>query len=216
MLRLLLYLAAVFLLVINGVLHGLWTQRWTGLTESAVQAAADRLAQVPLVVGEWRGERVETDSSLPEEVVGKNVAIRYVHRTNGYTVTVYLACGHTITMEMHTPRECYPAAGYKMAGAEARVSLLPASGEASEFLAATFSRVEASTMVQLRMFWAWKDDSSSWRAPDHMGRTFRASPFLYKCYAVRALITPEEPLESDPCSELLRELIPELNRALAQ
>src|SRR5262249_27212396 len=127
----------------------------------------------------------------------------------------YLACGHTIAMESHTPRECYPAAGYKMAGPEGRVSLLPASGEAAEFLAATFSKVEASAAVQLRVFWSWKDDGPSWRVPDNTGRTFRASPFLYKCYAVRALVAPEEPLESDPCSELLNELIPELNRALA-
>lgn len=215
MLRLLLYPGAVFLLVANGAIHGLWTQRWSSLTESAVQAAEERLGRVPLLIGDWKGERSETDNSPPEEMVGKNVAIRYVHRVSGQVVTIYLACGRTVVMESHTPMVCYPAAGYKMAGPEARVSLLPASGEAAEFKVATFGKGEASTAAQLRVFWSWKDEGASWRAPDNTGRAFRASPFLYKCYAVRTLVAPNESLEADPCSELLNELIPELNRALA-
>jgi len=213
MLRPFLYLAAVFLLLVNGALHGLWTQRWSTLTESSVQNAGDRLSGVPLIVGDWTGHRIETDGSLAEEVVGKNLAIRYVHRVSGNTVIVYLACGHTTVLERHTPLECYPAVGYKTVGTEDRVSLLSGTAGAAEFKVATFSKGASPTTVHLRVFWAWKD-AGPWRAPENTGRAFRAAPFLYKCYAIRPLVAADEPLEGDPCSELLKDLIPELNRCL--
>jgi hypothetical protein len=214
MLRLLLFLAAALLLIVNGVLHGLWTQRWSGLTESSVQVAGDRLTEVPLIVREWTGHKIETDDSLPEEVVGKNLAIRYVHRGSGNAVIVYLACGHPAVMERHTPLECYPTVGFKTVGSEDRVSLLSGTAEAAEFKVATFSKGVSPTAVHLRVFWAWKG-AGSWKAPENTGRAFRASPFLYKCYAIRPLVASDEPLEGDPCCELLNDLIPQLNRSLA-
>jgi hypothetical protein len=215
MLRSIVYVSAVLLLIANGALHGLWTQRWSGLTEQQVQAAAERLACVPLKVGEWTGHRIETDSSLAEEIVGKNIAVRYVNRVSGQAVLVYLACGNTAAMELHTPVDCYPSQGYRKAGAEQRVSLLANAGlNASEFKSVNFSKGEAPAETHLRVFWSWKD-AGSWRTPRNVGRAFRAAPYLFKCYAIRSLISPDEPLEGDPCTELLNDLIPELNRCLA-
>jgi hypothetical protein len=216
MYRLSLLLGAVLLLVVNGALHGLWTQRWSSLTEPAVQAAGDKLAGVPRKVGNWDGHPLETDeATLSEEKVGRNVTVRYVHRGSGNVVVVYLACGHTPTMAGHTPLECYPAHGYSITLPETRVRPLPELGSnAPELWVAGFSKEDGPAPVHLRIFWAW-GDSGPWRAPDNLGRTFRASPFLYKIYAIRQLTSPDEPLEGDPCADLFRELIPELSRALA-
>jgi hypothetical protein len=129
-------------------------------------------------------------------------------------VVVYLASGHMSTMKGHTPLQCYPANGYRVAVPEARVHPAPGADAAPpEFWAATFSQGEGAAPVHLRVLWAWKD-GARWQAPDNLGRTFRASPFLYKCYAIRRVVTPDEPLDGDPAAELLKELLPRLDRVL--
>jgi hypothetical protein len=215
MLRVSLILATVVLLVLGGVGHGLWTQRWSSLTEAAVHAAGDRLADVPLKVGNWDGHPVTIDdAALSEDLVGRNRAIRYVHRVSGNAVVVYLACGRPATMEGHTPLQCYPAHGYQTVVPETRVAPLPEAGSSPpQFWVATFAQGQAPVPVHLRVFWCWKD-AGGWRAPDNPGRAFRTAPYLYKCYAVRPLASPEEPLEGDPCVDLFRELLPELSRVL--
>jgi Protein of unknown function (DUF3485) len=214
MFRQFLALSAACLLAVNGLVHGLWTQRWSGLTERAVQAADGKLQHIPMKVGNWDGHLVQNDqATMPEEVVGRNVTVRYVHRTTGQVVLVYLACGHTQTMELHTPLECYPANGYRVVIPEARVSPPTAGPEGPEFWAATFSQGESSTPVHLRVFWSWKG-AGRWQAPDNPGRTFRRSPFLYKLYAIRQLSAPDEPLEGDPALDCLSSFTHELRNVL--
>jgi hypothetical protein len=215
MFRLFLALTAVCLLAVNGLVHGLWTQRWSGLTEQAVGAAGDRLQRIPMKVGGWDGQPVAGDqATMPEEVVGRNVTVRYVHRTTGQTVLAYFACGHTQVMELHTPLECYPANGFRVAVPETRVSPVPGAGpDRPEFWAATFSQGESGTPVHLRIFWSWQG-AGRWQAPDNPGRAFRRSPFLYKCYAIRQLVSPDEPLEGDPALDFLRDLTEELKNVL--
>jgi hypothetical protein len=225
MLRVSLALVAVALLVLNGVVHGLWSHRWASVSEPLVQAAGDRLRDVPLKVGNWDGQHITTDAAtLPEELVGRNVSIQYVHRVTGDVVVVYLASGHMSTMKGHTPLQCYPASGYRVAVTEARVYPAPGAGAAPaggtpdggtppEFWAATFSQDEGPAPVHLRVFWSW-NDGARWQAPDNLGRTFRASPYLYKCYAIRRVVTPDEPLEGDLAAELLKELLPRLDQVL--
>jgi hypothetical protein len=171
---------------------------------------------VPLKVGAWDGHLVQgAEATMPEEMVGRNVTVRYVHRATGAVVVVYLACGRAATMEGHTPMQCYPANGYKVVAPESRLSPLPGGdGERPEFWAATFGQGHSAGPIHLRVFWSWQD-AGRWRAPDNPGRAFRAASYLYKCYAIRVLTTPEEPLEGDPGVEFLRELLPQLDRALA-
>jgi hypothetical protein len=220
MLRVSLALVAVALFVLNGVVHGLWSQRWASVNEPLVQAAGDRLRDVPLKVGNWDGQPITTDAAtLPEELVGRNVSIQYVHRVTGDVVVVFLASGHMSTMKGHTPLQCYPANGYRVTVPEARVYPVPGTdaapegGTPPEFWAATFSQGEGAAPVHLRVFWSWKD-GARWQAPDNLGRTFRASPFLYKCYVIRRVVTPDEPLDGDPAGELLKELLPVLETTL--
>jgi hypothetical protein len=210
-----LVLMAVCLLAVNGLVQGLWTGRWSGLTEHAVQAAGDRLQQIPMKVGGWDGEAVPSDqAAMPEEVVGRNVTVRYTHRTTGQVVLAYLACGHTQKMELHTPLECYPANGFRVAVPATRVSSQPgAAADQPEFWTATFSQGEPGTPVHLRIFWSWKG-AGRWQAPDNPGRAFRGSPFLYKCYVIRQLVTPDEPLDGDPALDLLKDLTQELKNVL--
>ncbi len=60
MTRLLSWITALTLLVAAGVLHGLWSERWR--PADALEAAAVRLEQVPLEIGDWQGKAIDTDA----------------------------------------------------------------------------------------------------------------------------------------------------------
>jgi hypothetical protein len=152
---------------------------------------------------------------MPEEMVGKNVTVSYEHRVSHQMVLVYLACGRTAALEIHSPLVCYPAHGYSTVRRESHVSVpLPSEPTPAEFLAATFSQKDASVANYTRVFWSWEATTGGWQVPDNPFRTFRASPYLYKCYVIRKVLTSEEPLEGDPCVSLLTELLPRLDGVL--
>jgi hypothetical protein len=201
--------AGVLLLALNGALHGVWTHRWEDWTEPRIQATAGRLAAVPLRVGEWVGEPVPGDpQELPEEVTGRGVTVRYVSRADGTAVVVYLAAAPTDAAIAHTPRVCYPAVGYSCPAPDLRVD-----DGGREFWMSSFAKTGAAVPTHLRVFWAWSD-GRGWRVPANPGRTFRREPVLYKCYAVRYLADPDEPIDGDPCLRLLGELLPAVDGVL--
>jgi hypothetical protein len=210
--------AAVSLtLVAGGLLHGFWTQRWSSLDQPAIDAASAKLERVPLLVGDWTGRFIPLEQDpFPEEVIGRNVAIQYVNRDNGQVVIVYLACGASTHLIQHTPLQCYPAHGYKLAGQECRFQVpeveLPGL---PEFWAATFTQEQNPAQLHLRVFWAWKD-ASRWQVPGNPGRAFRGAAYLYKLYLVRQIASLEEPLAGDPTAAFMKVFLPELDRALGQ
>ena len=209
-------LAALLVLSVNGLVHGLLTQRWSGLTEAQVEAATDRLPDIPCQLPSWTGQKIELESAkMPEDVVGKNVTVKYEHRITHQTVLIYLACGHKTTLVLHTPTDCYPSHGFTTVRQKTPVALpLESGASTANVFVATFSQTDASVANHLRVFWTWKPASGGWQAPDNPFRTFRASPYLYKCYAIRSVPTPDEPLEGDPCVSLLTELLPRLDGVL--
>ncbi len=208
--------AAAAILILNGTLHGIWSFRWNTWSDSAVQA--EHIKDVPLQIGDenaWEGTRIETDAlTLPEELVGRGEAYRFVNRFSKAEVLVFLSCGPTDGLVAHTPRVCYPAHGYSCPKSDQRVSLPVGNGKPAAFWASTFSKSKAATAEHLRVLWAWSD-GSTWQIPDNPLRTFRRIPVLYKCYVLRALAAPDESLEGDPGVEFLSALLPRLDGALA-
>jgi hypothetical protein len=205
---------AVAFLALSGGLHGLWTHRWEGWAAPAVRASADRLDRIPLRVGEWDGRPAETDPrTLPEEVIGRGVSVDYTNRIDGSAVTVYLACGPTDGIVAHPPSVCYPSNGYECRSADRRVAP-PLDGGTAEFLVSNFTLPSPTLPTHLRVFWAWSE-GAGWQAPPNPWRTFRRTPVLYKCYAIRQVGTPDEPLDGDPALRLLAALLPRLDEVLA-
>lgn len=205
---------AVALLAASGALHGLWTHRWEPW--SADRPGADRVERIPLAVGEWEGVRVAAEAhTLPEEDVGRGVSVRYTSRTDGSVVTAYLACGPTDGLVSHTPRACYVSNGYTCPTADLRVSPPAEGGRAGEFWASNFTQQgDGAVPVHLRVLWAWSD-GSGWQIPGNPRRTFRRPPAIYKLYAIRQVVSPDEPLEGDPALRLLAALVPPLDAALS-
>jgi hypothetical protein len=210
MTRVLPALSAVLAVLACGVVHGMWTDRWA--KEQIVAEAAARLERLPLTLGDWQGQTLEIDQRLVAEVAGF-LYRRYVNQRTGAAVTLALACGRPGPVSIHTPDVCYVASGYE-AGTSGTVS--PSLGPTlppGEFKTAQFIKNRATDQTHLRVFWSW-NAGGVWTVSDSPRFAFARYPLLYKLHVVRELATPNEPLEQDPCTDLLQLLLPELQTSV--
>ena len=211
-------LAGVAVLVLCGVLHGVWTDRWA--TSAAVEDAAARLNAVPAAFAGWEGQDVELDARQRAVAGGCGYLLRrYVHRQTREAVTVFLVCGRPGPVSVHQPDVCYQGAGYRKA-AEGRVEVKvdPASPPA-EFKTAEMRYDGFDLPNRLRILWSWSA-TGDWEAPGNPRFAFARHKFLYKLYVIRELSEKEtrakgkESDATDSCARFLRLLLPELRTSL--
>ena len=207
-------LLAVPLLLVgaNGLIHGLWSHRWEPWSDARSDEAAARLARVPLQIGDWDGTVLEPEPhSLPDELVGRGVSVRYVRRTDGAAVVAYVACGPTDACASHVPTVCYPAIGYNRCPPDIRTTAsLGPDGAGGEFWVSGFKRTSGGAEVNLRVFWGYSD-GTGWRTPDNPRRAYRRAPVLFKTYFIRSLSSENEPVEGDPALQLMALLLPRVD-----
>jgi hypothetical protein len=200
---------AVVLVVLSGVVHGFWTGRWSAAASGDVAA---RLDSVALELGDWQGQKLEPDARQGEGMAGI-LYRRYVNRSTRSAVTVYLVCGRTGPVAVHTPDVCYGANGYQVTDL-GKQSVRPAPGAAgAELEAVQVVKTKAAEQIAQRVYWTWSA-AGTWQVPDNPRLAFARHPLLYKLYLIRDLSRPGEPLEDDPCVDLMRQLLPELKKAL--
>jgi hypothetical protein len=204
-------LAVAFAVLLGtGILHGLWTDRWSTGEEPGAWAA--RLADVPLTIGDWDAHGIDLEpQQLQVAEVAGSLARNYVNRRTGEVVSVIVVCGHPGPISVHTPDVCYPGSGHELLGAPAPIAV-PAGGP-DLFWMARFRKDESAEPSYLRVFWAW-NASGHWQAATAPRLEFARSPTLYKLYVVRRIDGPDAPLDNDPAEALLARMLPELRRAL--
>jgi hypothetical protein len=208
---------ALIAVLASGVVHGLLTDRWKPALEPAEQAA--RLPLVPLVLGDWVGQDIETDSRQVGPVAGY-LHRRYLNRQTGAGVTIYLVCGRPGPVCIHTPDICYTATGHEIVSQE-RLNLPPDVGE-GEFLTAKLRRSSSTEDQRLRIFWSWSD-GNAWAVPDSPRLEFARRPVLFKLYLLReeaagqlAQSDKASSLMNDPCLDLMRLLLPEWRKIVLE
>jgi hypothetical protein len=212
-------LAALAALLVSGLVHGFWTQRWQ--TSTALDEACSRLEAVPNSAGTWQSSTVAVD---PEPFQQAQVAGYWMRRYTQGSVpgsfTVILMCGRAGPMAVHTPDICYRGAGYEIVGVPVRETVTEAIGQpAADYWTARFHQPGKAAGHELQIFWAWSSDGS-WQAPTSPRWTFAGQPYLFKLYVVReappwrpGLQTPAQ--QDDKLAvEFLRQLLPELRRSL--
>lgn len=206
--RLLLVVPALAAVLATGVVHGFWTGRWQ--YSAAPAEAASRLGKVPLEAGDWLGQNLEADSRLLTDAYGV-LYRRYVNRRTGKAVTLYLLCGRPGPVSVHTPDVCYGASGFIVTplGRQA----CKGGGAPVKMDAAQMVKKRSSEHLRLRVFWSWSAEGP-WVVPDNPRVAFARHPVLYKLYLIRDLAQANEPVEDDPCLDLMRQLQPDLRRSL--
>jgi hypothetical protein len=214
MTRILPILVAAAVLLVCGLLHGVWTDRWTASEEPA--RFAERLAQVPRTIGDWEGgEPQELDAKRVEVAQLSGYLLRtYENRHDRSRVSLLILAGRSGPVSTHPPDICYVGNGYELAAPPTRCSLQwSEQRQPAEFRAAKFRKGDDAAPGQLRILWAWSG-GGPWQAPDTPRLVFARYPALYKLYLVRPLSSLDEPLDRDPCLDFLRALLPELQRSL--
>src|SRR6266849_10810736 len=194
MFRLFPVVLASVVVIACGVVHGIWRERWVKSPEPG--NAAERYANVPLTIGDWEGEPVESKSHQGDDVAGW-LERRYRNRRTGETVTIALVCGRPGPVSIHTPDVCYGASGFTV-GNPRRVTV---PGNKGDFWTADAVKGSATGETKLRIFWGW-DDGSGWRAAEDARQTFPRAPVLHKLYVLRGL-TSQANDDTEPCIKLL-------------
>jgi hypothetical protein len=194
----------------SGVAHGLWSGRWNVL--DGPERAADRLASVPMTVGDWDGRASALDERQMKvaELAGARVC-EYVNRRTGSVVSTLLVCGRPGPVSVHTPEICYVGAGYELTRPRDRFGDPSLTGV--ELWVYGFHKPQASTPDRLRIFCAWSVNGS-WSAPENPRLTFFREAALYKLYVTRKLLQTEEPLEGDPAVDFLKVFVPQLRNSV--
>ena len=210
MYRTLMIACACAVLIGSGVVHGLWTDRWS--EQSDLSGAAARLEQLPTTIGEWHGTPLEMEKDSNTGLVGL-LARRYVHASSGKVVTILLGCGRSGPVCTHTPEVCYAGSGYEVEKPQ-RFHLTSTTAEAPrEFWTARFVKERATGKTNLRIFWSWHG-SESWMVADNPRLSFAGEKMLYKMYLIHEMVQPEEPIDSDACVEFMQELLPIFRRTV--
>jgi hypothetical protein len=210
MLRILLPVVGISAVVATGAVHGLWTDRW-GLAEEPATAPA-RLEQIPLSLPDWEGQTIDSGKINLDGATGC-LHRHYVHHRTGKEVTVFLVCGRPGPVSIHTPDVCYAGSGYEVLSQTKYAPTLGPTAPGAEFHTGQFRQRRAADQTYLRIFWAWSA-TGDWSAPNDPRFAFARYPALFKLYLIRELTVPDEPLEDDPSVELMRQLLPEMRRAL--
>jgi hypothetical protein len=207
MLHLLSSITATGLLIVCGLLHGRWTDRWRPSAEPAKAAA--HLRDVAMILGEWEGQDIEVKPSSVDATLAGSLQRRYVNQRTGHSVLVALVCGRHGPVSIHTPDVCYDASGFQV-GSRSRVT---APEKMGEFWCADAVRTRVTDETRLRIFWSW-NHGHGWNASEDARIQFARQPVLFKLYVIRDLAALNEKPADDPTLGFMEVFLPELDRAL--
>ncbi|MFL5242844.1 MAG: exosortase-associated EpsI family protein [Gemmataceae bacterium] len=206
MFRILCIFTALTTVIGTGLVHGYWTGRWE--TDSERERAAMPLDDIALNLGDWQGADREPTSRAPEPMLGY-LHRAYKNRKTGAVVYVSLVYGRHGPVSIHTPDVCYDASGFRVG----QRSPFTAPGTAAELFTADAVKKRSDNQTVQRIFWSW-NAGGRWQVADSPRLAFARYPMLYKLYLVREMNAVGEPLDDDPCVDLLRLLLPEMQRVL--
>jgi hypothetical protein len=209
--------AGIGLVIGGGVVHGVWTNRWT--TAAAVADATRRLGEVPGRIRDgrftWAGQDLDVDVRTRQLAGGAGyLSRRYVNTRTGEAVTVFLVCGRPGPVAVHTPDVCYQGAGFEVVGDPAAREVEWGEPKTT----AEFNRIEVKTEVgqvpvRQEVLWSWSA-RGVWQTPRNPRVAFARYPVLYKLYVTRTLGGEKEAAGAADAAGFVRLLLPELQKTL--
>jgi hypothetical protein len=206
-------LVAGSIILANGYLHGLCTNRWHRSAE--LEAAIGKVERVSMTIGDWqaRSDKLE-DSAITGAGIEGYFLRHYENPRTGKTITVLLMCGLPGPLSVHTPEVCYGAMGFNLEGSIAKVSNKYHHGSAAaEFLRGKFSKAGVTGRESLRIEWSW-GAGGKWLAPSNTRLTFAQYPALYKLYVIQRVTRLHEQEDEEVYREFLEQLLPALDKSL--
>ena len=177
------------ILTVGTVVHGLLTDRFGMIVTDELEEFTSRLEHVPHEIGDWKGEDVLVD---PREIAAANVtghvSRTFTNRETGATVNMFLVCGTSRHITLHTPDRCYQAQGFRLQREPATIKLdvgraRSDSVESPEFADGLFFKEESGNVQQLRILWSFSD-GITWQGPTEARTALAGKNALYKIYVI--------------------------------
>src|SRR5262249_33147607 len=140
---------------------------------------------------------------------------RYVNGRTGGEMSIYLVCGRSGPVSVHTPDVCYRGAGFEVLG-DPTPRTVEVDGLAEP---AEVNRIEARAdalkgPVRQEVLWSWSA-RGKWETPRSPRLAFARYPVLYKLYVIHPLTSEKGSAEEDPsAAEFIRILLPEVQKCL--
>lgn len=199
----------IALTAITGVTiyEGLRFEFWNTTDPEELNHFAERLESVPKSFGVWSSEAAQVnDEQLTAAQVRSHFSRDYVNSKTGAKVNVFLVCGKTHPMAIHSPDQCYGAAGF--AQGDLTHEYVEANGRTAELWSSHFTREINLERQGLYIVWAWAADDGAWLAPTNPRMSFSSKNALYKLYVIAA------PGAESSTTEFLKDFFPVLDKVL--
>ena len=191
------------------IYEGIRFEFWSTADPEELSHYAERLKNVPDSFGDWTSVPAEVDKDqLRWAQVYAHVSRDYVNQKTGAKVNVFLVCGKTHPMAIHSPDQCYAAAGFQQGDPSRKY--IDANGRSAELWSSRFTREVNLEQQALDIIWAWAADEGAWQAPTSPRPHFSNKSALYKIY----VITP--PGSEGDAEAFLKEYLSILDKVLFQ
>jgi hypothetical protein len=173
------------------------------------------LGELPMVLGDWRGEETVLDPRIARRTGATDlVTRRYVDQRTGATLEAIILYGPSTEVYGHAPEVCYQAAGYeKVAGPDVRQ--VRAGRLEVPFRALVYTKGEGGQADLHEVYYTWRY-STHW-SPDVMSsfKRFERIPGMLKVHLARRVTEHERRDIGNPCESFLEVLLPEVERRLS-
>jgi Protein of unknown function (DUF3485) len=211
---------AAALIVSTGIVHAFWTGGFDFLLgkpspSEQLKVFADNMKNVPSDIGQWHGTDLTKMDAREKEIANVDASLEreYRNEATGAKSSVFLVSGHFRDVAVHTPDQCYVAAGYEMMSDTTKYNIETQAGNV-ECYTTVFKKEDTHVGTHyLRVFWTWSVDGN-WVAPDSPRIEFVGQPALYKMYIISQLEQPSRSMSEDPSIGFVGQFIPQLNNAL--
>jgi|YNPMSStandDraft_1061717.scaffolds.fasta_scaffold00682_9 hypothetical protein len=195
------------LILLTSIVQGVLTDRWSSSSSEQLEAFAAALQKVPIRIGDWEVQEVTEMDPREREAAGAVGDLSRTYR-NPHTqevVSVYMICGPSRAVAVHTPDACYVSSGFRIED-KIQPYEIPFGNTKGEFRTATFLKEDPTGSQLLRVFWAW-NATGQWEAPEWPRMKYGGRTPLNKVYFI-ARSAPGEPVADSPALAFAKEFLP--------
>lgn len=201
----------IFVIVLGGGLRGLVAP---GVRSTvALNELADRLKALPLTLGDWNGEELETSDAVVRAADCAGMIQRsYTNTRDGRQIMLLFLVGKPGPLSVHLPEVCYRGAGYRIQGIVSKTELQIASRPA-EFRLLDMVNSTGPIERHLRIYHSW-NNGTGWTTPGVPRVAFARSPYLFKLYVTTHPTASPNTDDEDACREFIVSCLPTIDGML--
>lgn len=186
------------------------------------------LESLPLTLGSWQGKDDVLDPQIARATGAVDRLFRsYIDRRTGVRLSVIVLYGPAVGMAIHSPENCYRAAGYSLVDGP-RMRPVLWDDHDLPFRSLTFARGDGGQRDRQHVYYAWRYDGR-WSPDLAVQKRIERIAGMYKVHVARAAAESEQfdlvetgagadaapRLLRDPCQDFLDLLVPEIERRLS-